>query len=132
MSRRWTAADLGHLNVSGITPSAGTVKTAAAKYRHRAEVIDGIRFDSQLEARLYQQIKLRKAAGEFRPPYFLRQVSFHLPGGVRYQADFVTFLAGGGSEVIDAKGFSTPAGKNKIKQVEALYEIKIILWSDQR
>lgn len=129
MSRRWTQQDLNALQLGG--PSAGTVNKAH-KYNAQRAVVDGIRFQSKLESRLYERIKLRKAAGEFRPPYFVRQCPFHLPGGVTYRADIVTFLADGGSEVIDAKGVLTPDGGNKIKQVEALYHIKVILWTDLR
>lgn len=136
MSRRWTQADFDALQrpangSSSRAPSAGSVNKAN-KYNARRALVDGISFHSKLESRLYEQIKLRKAAGEFRPPYFVRQCPFHLAGGVVYRADIVTFLADGGAEVIDAKGMLTPDGGNKIKQVEALYHVKVILWNDRK
>lgn len=97
-----------------------------SKYRNRAEVIDGIRFDSKLEARCYEALKLRKLAGEVL--WFTRQVPFRLEGGVHYRADFLAVLAAGGVEVIDAKGFETAASKNKRKQMLERYGIKVTLW----
>jgi Protein of unknown function (DUF1064) len=129
MSRRWTQADLDALQHS--PASAGSVKKAH-KYNAKRTLVDGIRFQSRLESRLYQEAKLRKSAGEFRPPYFLRQVPFHLTANVVYRADVVTFPIAGGAEVIDAKGVLTPDGRNKIKQVEELYGIKVILWNDSK
>lgn len=44
---------------------------------------------------------------------FLRQVPFHLPGGVKYLADFVVFTASGVVEVVDVKGVRTTEYKIK-------------------
>jgi hypothetical protein len=84
---------------------------------------DGIKFASKAEARYYQFLKARVAAGEV--VFFLRQVPFHLPGGVKYVADFLTFDADGSCHVIDVKGMETAAFKAKRKQVEAMYPVKI-------
>ena len=58
--------------------------------------------------------------------FFLRQVPFHLPGGVRYVVDFVEFWAGGDVRFVDVKGFKTPEYKAKKKMVEEVYKPVII------
>lgn len=85
--------------------------------------VDGLKFDSKLEARYYQELKIRVAAGEVS--YFLRQVPIHLPGGVKYVVDFLVFFPDGSHEFVDTKGFETPEFKTKKKLVEALYPIQI-------
>ncbi len=64
------------------------------KYRNMPVVVDGIRFDSKLEARCYQELLLRKAAGDIW--LLLRQVPFALEGGVVYRCDFFTVSRAGG------------------------------------
>ena len=49
------------------------------KYANVRTQVDGIWFDSKLEARRYGELKMLKAAGQVE--YFLMQVPFHLPGG---------------------------------------------------
>jgi len=93
------------------------------KFHAQPTEADGIKFASKAEARYYQFLKARQAGGEV--VFFLRQVPFHLPGGVKYVADFVTFDADGSCHVIDVKGMETPAFRAKRKQVEALYPIVI-------
>lgn len=104
-------------------------KARGAKYSNVPTEVDGIRFDSKLEAKYYVELDLRRKAGDVL--YFLRQVPFHLPGGVIYRVDFqiVSPCHPGSVRVnyVDCKGWDTPAGKNKIKQVEALYGVKIEL-----
>lgn len=93
------------------------------KYNAQPTVVDGIRFDSKAEARYYEQLKLRVAAGEVL--YFHRQVRIELPGGVRYVVDFQEFHADGTTHYVDVKGVETPMFKTKKRQVEALYPIQI-------
>lgn len=94
------------------------------KFHAVATECDGIRFDSKKEARYYKQLKTRKTAGEI--VQFLRQVPFHLPGGVRYVCDFQEFHADGTVHFVDVKGMQTPEFKAKKKMVEQLYQpIKI-------
>lgn len=91
--------------------------------RHKFSAVrtetDGIKFSSKKEARYYDRLKLRKAAGEV--VQFLRQVPFHLPGGVRYVVDFQEFHADGTVHFVDVKGMETPEFKAKRKIVEELY-----------
>lgn len=86
--------------------------------------VDDIRFDSKKEARYYQDLKLRQKAGEVL--FFLRQVPFHLPGGVRYVVDFQEFRADGTVTFVDVKGMKTSEYLMKKKMVESLYPIEII------
>lgn len=96
------------------------------KFHAKPTEVDEKRFDSKLEARYYHTLKLRQQVGEVL--FFLRQVSFDLPGGVRYVCDFQVFLADGTVEFIDTKGRDTQMSINKRKQVEELFpvEIKIV------
>lgn len=89
------------------------------KYSAVATEVDGIKFSSKKEARYYAGLKLRRAAGEV--VQFLRQVPFHLPGGVRYVCDFLEFHADGSVHFVDTKGMETAEFKAKRKMVEALY-----------
>ncbi len=84
---------------------------------------DGIKFDSTKEARYYDELQLRVKAGEVL--FFLRQVPFELPGGVKYRVDFQEFWADGTVRFIDVKGMRTQEYINKKKQVEALYPVEI-------
>lgn len=93
------------------------------KFRAVPTELDGIKFASKAEARYYAQLKLRQAAGEV--VFFLRQTPFHLPGGVKYVADFLEFHADGSCHVVDVKGMETAAFRAKRKQVEALYPVRI-------
>jgi hypothetical protein len=70
-------------------------------------------------------LKLRVAAGEVL--FFLRQVPFHLPGGVTYRLDFMEFWVDGSVHCVDAKGMKTRSFIDKKKQVEALYPVTIEL-----
>lgn len=102
------------------------LKPLRHKYFAKPCEIEDKKFPSQLEARYYQQLKLREKAGEVL--FFLRQVPFDLPGGTQYRIDFIVFLSDGTVECIDCKGVDTPVSSLKIKQVMDLYpvEIKIV------
>jgi hypothetical protein len=123
---RWTEADLQALYARNGGMSAGRVKQTH-KYHATPKYVDGLRFDSKLEAQLYEALRLREKAGQLR--YFLRQVPFELDGGVRYRADFVAFPHEGHEEIWDAKGVDTPLSSTKRRQVEARYGVKILLWT---
>jgi len=110
----------------------------ASKFQNLPTQVDGIKFHSKLEAKYYVELQFRRQAQEVL--YFLRQVPFHLPGGVIYRVDFQVFLppylprATGEVdpnsvlvEYIDTKGFETQESKTKIKLVQALYGVTIEL-----
>lgn len=108
---------------------SGAVKEKGVgfKIRHKFNAIqtvtDGIKFGSKKEAAYYAQLKLRQMSGEVL--FFLRQVPFHLPGGVRCVVDFMEFNADGSVRIVEVKGKDLAMGKLKRKQVEALYPITI-------
>lgn len=124
MTRRWTAAQIQAAQQGGRLGG----ETRVRKYRNQATVVEGLRFDSKLEARLYQALQLRQRAGEVL--WFIRQVPFGLEGGIKYRADFLAILAAGGVELWDAKGHDTPLSALKRKQVRARYGVNVLLWSD--
>lgn len=79
------------------------------KYGNIRTRADGLEFDSKLEERVYQLFKARMLGGEYIG--LARQVTFTLPGGVKYIADFVMFGADGHYEVYDAKSAATRRDK---------------------
>ena len=89
------------------------------KFRAKPTTCDGIKFSSQKEANYYCTLKLLKSNGTIL--VFLRQVPFHLPGGVRFVVDFVEFWADGTVRFVDTKGFKTESYKAKKRMVESLY-----------
>jgi hypothetical protein len=89
------------------------------KYNSVKTELDGITFDSKLEASYYIYLKQLKMAGKVL--FFLRQVPFHLPGKVTYRVDFQVFTATGSVHFIDVKGMETAGFLLKKKQVEELY-----------
>lgn len=84
---------------------------------------DGMRFDSKLEGAYYRDLKLRQKTGEVI--FFLRQVPFHLPGGVVYRVDFQEFHTDGSVHFIDVKGHKTESYKAKKRMVESSYPVEI-------
>jgi len=94
------------------------------KFGAKRTETDGIKFSSKKEAAYYQKLQMLKQSGQIL--FFLRQVPFHLPGGVRYVVDFAIFWADGDVEFIDVKGFKTPEYIAKKKMVEDLYRPVII------
>lgn len=121
-------------NVPGV-PACSTANVPAvvagtgerrAKYGNQVTHVDGIRFDSKREARYYEQLKLRKAAGEVS--YWLRQVPIHLPGGTRYVIDFLVFFVDGRApDYVDVKGRETKEFRIKKREVEHQYPLRIVL-----
>lgn len=85
--------------------------------------VDGVLFASRAEARRYLELKALRAGGAVR--FFLRQVPFHLPGGVRYVLDFLVFWADGRETFEDVKGVRTELYELKRRQVLDLYGVEI-------
>lgn len=109
--------------------SAGksTAPAPARKYHNHPTEVDGIRFDSKREARYYEQLKLRKTAGEVS--FWLRQVPLHLPGGTRYVIDFLVFFtdAARAPAFVDVKGRETQVFRVKRREIQHQYPITIEL-----
>jgi hypothetical protein len=87
--------------------------------------LDGKKFSSKAERNFYEKLLEEKASGIVL--FFLRQVPFDLPGGVKHLIDFQVFFTDGTVEFVEVKGLDTPMGKAKRKMVEDLYPIKIKL-----
>lgn len=94
------------------------------KFHAQPTELDGIKFASKKEARYFGGLQLARKSGDLL--FFLRQVPFHLPGGVRYVCDFAEFWKSGEVRFVDVKGFRTAQFKSKKKMVEALYPITIL------
>ena len=84
---------------------------------------DGIKFPSKKECQRYKQLKQLQELGEIA--FFLRQVPFHLSGGVKYVCDFLIFWSNGEVTIEDVKGMKTDLYRAKKKMVEATYPINI-------
>lgn len=108
------------------TGIAGADGVKRRKYGNTPVTVDGKRFDSKHEAEVYGALMLRRRAGELR--LVLRQVSFDLPGNIRYVADFVTVDCRGNLEIIDAKSEATRKNRvyiNKRKQMRSEWGIEV-------
>lgn len=101
----------------------------ATKYGSKKTEIDGHTFDSQAEARYYEQLKwllANKQIKSFRlqPRYTLLE-SFRKNGKTfrktEYIADFEITHLDGSIEVVDVKGYETPVFALKRKLFEKLY-----------
>ena len=93
------------------------------KYASKKTKVDGITFHSKREASYYSDLNILKKRGEI--VMFLMQVPFHLPGGIKYIADFIVFHSSGLVEVVDVKGMKTAEYKLKKKLVEQFYPVTI-------
>lgn len=108
------------------------------KYGNRKIIVDGIKFDSKLEANRYQELKILKKIGEIKD--LDRQVKFELQPSYKkngktiraiyYIADFVYYDLNKKKKIVeDTKGFKTEVYKLKKKLFEFKYpelEIKEI------
>lgn len=93
-----------------------------SKYKNQKVVIDGIKFDSKLEAKHYLRLSSLQDAGKISnltmQPKFLLQKSFKSSQGthraIHYVADF-QYLENGETVVVDVKGMQTDVYKIKKK-----------------
>ena len=93
------------------------------KYKAIRTELDGIKFASKKEASYYKTLKALEQNGKV--VFFLRQVPFHLPGGVTYRCDFAEFWADGTVHFVDVKGMKTRGFIDKKKLVESIYPVEI-------
>ena len=102
---------------------------AKRKYRNKPVYVDGKRFDSQMEARRYEQLKLLVRAGdiedlELQPVFEFTVDDVHI---FDYYADFAyTDRVLRKWVVEDVKGVRTEVYKLKKKCVEAQHGIEIV------
>lgn len=99
------------------------VRLTYHKFGAKRTEYEGVQYASKKEARYAQELDLRVRAGEV--VFYLRQVPFHLPGGVVYRVDFAEFATNGEVHFVDVKGMRTKDYITKKKLVEALYPVTI-------
>ena len=102
------------------------------KYNNKKTIVDGIKFDSEMESHYYIYLKQLKEIGEVvdfvLQPTYLLQEGFDLNGKrirpITYRADFKVIYKDGHEEVIDVKGKLTE--EFKIKRKMLLYRYRDI------
>ena len=102
------------------------------KYNNKKTIVDGIKFDSEMESHYYLYLKQLKEIGEVvdfvLQPTYLLQEGFNLNGKrirpITYKADFKVIYKDGHEEVIDVKGKLTE--EFKIKRKMLLYRYRDI------
>ena len=102
------------------------------KYKNKKTMVDGIKFDSEMESHYYIYLKQLKEIGEVvdfvLQPTYLLQEGFDLNGKrirpITYKADFKVIYKDGHEEVIDVKGKLTE--EFKIKRKMLLYKYRDI------
>ena len=102
------------------------------KYNNKKTIVDGIKFDSEMESHYYLYLKHLKEIGEVvdfvLQPTYLLQEGFILNGkrirAITYKADFKVIYKDGHEEVIDVKGKLTE--EFKIKRKMLLYRYRDI------
>ena len=102
------------------------------KYKNKKTMVDGIKFDSEMESHYYIYLKQLKEIGEVvdfvLQPTYLLQEGFSLNGKrirpITYKADFKVIYKDGHEEVIDVKGKLTE--EFKIKRKMLLYRYRNI------
>jgi len=120
----WTEEQLADWQKKhGITPEPEKKK---AKYGNNRPIVDGICFDSNLEADKYSELKLSLhmgvIAGFCTQPTFILLEGLGLTKPETYRADFIVFNLDGTYEIIDSKGeFQTEVFKIKHKQFKAKF-----------
>jgi len=125
----WTEEQYAeYLQRRGIEPP----EQKKSKYHNNRVIVDGIRFDSQLEADKYLDLKLQlrmgTIAGYCRQPEFILVEGLGMEKPVTYRADFIVFNLDGTCEIIDTKGMQTEVFRIKHKQFKQKFprlELKI-------
>lgn len=113
------------------------------KYGNVKKTIDGIVFDSTVEARYYEKLKEDKKFGRIKmfvthPPGYTLLDAYQLPGerrqsAIKYNADFLVVYNDGTLKVIDIKGGeTTPEFRLKKKLFESKNKLKLweVRWRD--
>ena len=86
-------------------PLAPTSSAKRPKYGNRKTKVDGKTYDSAREAKRHGELALMQKAGDIYG--WAEQVTFLLPGGVKYRADFVVLQRDGTFRIEDSKGVRT-------------------------
>ena len=116
-------------------------KKKKSKLGNKRTEVDGHKFQSQLEARYYNRLKLLKLSGEVEKfelqPKYVLQPAFDKNGthyrAVVYKADFKVTYKDGHVEIVDVKGFKTKVFRLKQKLFEYAFPqltLKIVTKDD--
>lgn len=108
--------------------------TGKSKYKARKTVIDGITFDSEREARRWQQLRLLERSGAIT--YLQRQVTYVLAPkaklygeertrpAIRYVVDF-QYVENGETVLEDSKGVDTPVSRLKRHLMKTVHGLDV-------
>lgn len=99
------------------------------KYNAHRTSVNGLNFDSKLEADYFIMLEEKRRTGQIRAferqPVFLLQDSFKKNGKtyrkIEYRADFKIIHNDGTIEIVDVKGYETPEFRLKRKLFEKRY-----------
>lgn len=100
------------------------------KYHNNKTIVDGIKFDSKLEAKRYTELKMMERTGLIKDlilqPVYELQPSFKKNGKtyrkITYRADFSYYRVNDDKRIVeDTKGFKTDIYKLKLKLFEYAY-----------
>lgn len=131
---RWSEADLARVSARIrsqireplMVKGNEKVDHRRLKYRNQPVMVSGHRFDSKLEARRFEDLRLLQKAGAISKLEVHKHWDLHV-NNIQigyYEADF-TYQEGGKTVIEDAKGFMTPLYRWKKKHVLAEYGIEI-------
>ena len=102
-----------------------------SKYHNRKTFVEGIQFDSQKEARRYQELRVLQGAGEIQhlevQPSFDLTVNGHKLG--KYFGDFRYQVISTGAivtEDVKSEATRTAVYRLKKKLVKALYDVEVV------
>jgi hypothetical protein len=108
-----------------------------SKYKSKKITVDGIAFDSKIEAKYYDKLKNDKALGsilnfELQPKFILQPKFTNCFGknirAIGYKADFRIYELDHSETIIDIKGLATPEAKLKRKMFMYTYSGEELLW----
>ena len=132
---RWTEEQyMEYLRKNDKLPGQGLIlkPVKKSKYNNNRVRVDGILFDSQLEADYYSDLKLQLKMGTIRgfcrQPQFILQEGFGDVRPITYRPDFIVFHNNGSYEIVDTKGFETQEFKRTKKLFAAKFpklELKV-------
>jgi hypothetical protein len=125
---RWTEDQYTeYLKKNNKLPGQGLILKPVKKSKYNANRVrvDGILFDSQLEADYYSdlnlQLKMGTIRGFCRQPEFILQEGFGATKPITYRADFIVFHNDDTAEIIDTKGFETQEFRRTRKMFAAKF-----------
>ena len=115
---RWLQDYCKRTGQSNPLSKGGAKAPKKPKYGNKKTEVDGKVYDSAREAKRHSELAIMQKAGEIYG--WAEQVTFLLPGGVKYRADFVILQKDGTFSVEDAKGVRTKEYQIKKRLMAAM------------